>query len=152
VALGGRDGDETNPAPGAIAWAQVVRVVDGDTIVVSLDGRRERVRYIGIDTPESVRPDTPVQCFAERAAARNGALVAGRRVTLRTDVEERDRFGRLLAYVSRDEPPRFVNAALVREGYATTLTIPPNVAHAELFRTLERRARAAQRGLWGSCR
>jgi micrococcal nuclease len=153
VALGGGgdDGGDASAARGA-AEALVLRVVDGDTILVSLGGRRERVRYIGIDTPESVKPGSPVECFAKRAAARNRALVDGRRVTLRFDAEERDRYGRLLAYVHRDTPPRFVNAALVSEGYAQTLTIPPNVARAELFRRLQREAREAGRGLWSACR
>src|SRR5215213_9316145 len=124
----GRD----EPSRTTLGRAQVLRVVDGDTIRVRLDGRTERVRYIGIDTPESVKPGTSVQCFAKRAAARNRALVGGRTVTLRFDAEQRDRYRRLLAYVWRDQAPRFVNAALVREGFAQTLTIPPNVAHAEL--------------------
>jgi micrococcal nuclease len=151
VALGGGGDGGDRAAAGGTARARVLRVVDGDTILVALGGRRERIRYIGIDTPESVKPGTPVQCFAKRAAARNEQLVGGRRVTLRFDAEERDRYGRLLAYVSRDEQPRFVNAALVREGYAQTLTIPPNVAHADLFRRLQRDAREAGRGLWSAC-
>jgi micrococcal nuclease len=130
---------------------RVVRVVDGDTIVVSLDGRDERVRYIGIDTPESVKPDSPVECYGKRASQANAALVAGRRVRLVTDVEERDRFGRLLAYVYREPDDTFVNAHLVRDGYARTLTIPPNVAHADAFRRLAREAREAGRGLWNAC-
>jgi micrococcal nuclease len=132
--------------------AQVVRVVDGDTIRVRLGGREERVRYIGIDTPESVKPGTPVQCYAKHAARANAALVAGRRVRLVGDAEARDRYGRLLAYVYRVPDGAFVNAALVRDGYARTMTIPPNVAHADQFATLARGARQAGRGLWRSCR
>ena len=129
---------------------QVLRVVDGDTIKVRLDGgRTERVRYIGIDTPESVKPDTPVQCFAKRASHFNASLVSGRDVTLRTDAEERDRYGRLLAYVYTSG--RFVNRELVARGYARTLTIPPNVAHADEFASLARRAREAGIGLWKAC-
>lgn len=130
---------------------RVTRVVDGDTVHVRLAGRDERVRYIGIDTPESVKPGTPVQCFAEAASARNRRLVAGEAVRLRTDVESRDRYGRLLAYVYRRRDGLFVNAALVREGFATILTIPPNVAQAERFRALERAARRGRRGLWRAC-
>src|SRR6476659_9453316 len=85
-----------HPRATTFGRAQVLRVVDGDTIRVRLDGRSERVRYIGVDTPESVKPGTPVQCFAERAAAANRALVAGRRVRLVGDAEARDRYGRLL--------------------------------------------------------
>jgi micrococcal nuclease len=138
-------------APGATLAGRVVRVVDGDTIRVALAGRVERVRYIGIDTPESVKPDSPVQCYAHRAAAENARLVAGRRVRLVLDVEARDRFGRLLAYVYRVRDGVFVNAALVRDGYARTLTIPPNVRFAARFRTLAAQARRADRGLWSAC-
>jgi micrococcal nuclease len=143
-------GRNDGPA-GAFGSAEVVRVVDGDTISVRIGDRTERVRYIGIDTPESVKPETPVQCFAERASAANAALVAGRRVRLVGDVEHRDRFGRVLAYVYRDGDGVFVNAALVRDGYARTLTIPPNVAHASEFARLAAAARTAGRGLWSAC-
>jgi micrococcal nuclease len=131
--------------------AEVVRVVDGDTIRVRLDGRTERVRYIGVDTPESVKPGTPVQCYAKRAAAANAALVAGRSVRLVGDVERRDRYGRLLAYVYREPDGAFVNAQLVREGYARTLAIAPNMAHARQFAQLAQTARRSGRGLWGAC-
>ncbi len=127
------------------------RVVDGDTIHVRVDGRRERVRYIGVDTPESVKPGAPVECFAKRAAAYNERLVGGERVRLVLDAEARDRYGRLLAYVYRRRDGLFVNAALVRRGYAQALTIPPNVAHADRLRDLAADARRAGRGLWSSC-
>jgi micrococcal nuclease len=130
---------------------RVVRIVDGDTIRVQLGDRTERVRYIGIDTPESVKPGTPVQCYAKRAAAANATLVAGREVRLVGDVEHRDRYGRLLAYVYRVGDGAFVNAMLVRDGYARTLTIPPNVAHAAEFARLARAARTTGRGLWRAC-
>ena len=131
--------------------AKVVRVIDGDTIAVRLGGRTERVRYIGVDTPESVKPGTPVQCYAKRASAANAALVAGRRVRLVGDVEHRDRYGRLLAYVYREGDGAFVNALLVRDGYARTLTIAPNTAHAAEFARLATTARRAGRGLWRAC-
>ena len=131
---------------------KVTRVVDGDTIHVQVGGRDETVRYIGVDTPESVKPGTPVQCFAKRASAFNERLVAGERVRLVPDAEARDRYGRLLAYVYRDRDGLFVNAALVRRGYAVPLTIPPNVAHADDFRRLAASARRKGRGLWSSCR
>src|SRR5438034_1476722 len=136
-------------APGASLSGHVQRVIDGDTIVVALGGRAERVRYIGIDTPESVKPGTPVQCFAKKASHFNDSLVSGREVTLRTDAEQRDRYGRLLAYVYTGG--RFVNRELVARGYARTLTIPPNVAHADEFARLARRAREASLGLWRAC-
>ena len=129
-----------------------MRVVDGDTIHVQVDGRREKVRYIGVDTPESVKPGTPVQCFAKRAGAFNRRMVAGERVRLVLDAEHRDRYGRLLAYVYRASDGVFVNAALVRRGYAQPLTIAPNVAHAKEFRRLAAAARHAGRGMWSACR
>jgi micrococcal nuclease len=148
VVLVVRGGGSSHAAFGS---AQVLRVVDGDTIRVRLDGRTERVRYIGIDTPESVKPGTPVQCFAKRASAANAALVAGRSVKLVGDVEHRDRYGRLLAYVYREPDGAFVNARLVQDGYARTMTIAPNVAHARELADLARAARREGRGLWSAC-
>jgi micrococcal nuclease len=139
------------PSHTGLGRAQVLRVVDGDTIRVRLDGRTERVRYIGVDTPESVKQGTAVQCFAKRASAANAALVAGRSVRLVADVEQRDRYGRLLAYVYREPDGTFVNARLVRDGYARTLTIPPNVAHARELADLAAEARRERRGLWNAC-
>jgi micrococcal nuclease len=136
---------------GTAQVGRVERVVDGDTVVVRLGGRTERVRYIGMDTPESVKPGTPVQCYAEAAARENRRLVDGRRVRLVPDAESHDRYGRLLAYVYREPDGLFVNAELVRRGYARVLTIPPNVGHERQFVRLARRARAAGRGLWSRC-
>jgi|SRR4051794_6205775 len=142
------------PVPGSTAAQQedgvVTRVVDGDTIHVALGGADETVRYIGIDTPESVKPNTPVQCFAEAASAANRRLVDGRRVVLTFDAERRDRYGRLLAYVRRSDG-LFVNEQLVRDGYARTLTIPPNVRFAARFAELAADAREHARGLWHVC-
>ena len=123
---------------------------DGDTIRVRLDsGRLERVRYIGIDTPEIARPGAPGECYSERASAFNERLVGDRDVRLELDVEERDRYGRLLAYVYAGG--RFVNALLVREGYAEPLTVPPNVRYVTALRRLARAARRRGRGLWRAC-
>ena len=140
-----------SPDPGGALVGRVVRVVDGDTIHVHVGGTRETVRYIGVDTPESVKPGAPVECFAKRASAFNHRFVDGERVRLELDSEARDRYGRLLAYVYRMRDKRFVNAALVRRGYAQPLTIPPNVAHAGEFRRLAAAARRAGRGLWSAC-
>ncbi|TML31896.1 MAG: thermonuclease family protein [Actinobacteria bacterium] len=104
-----------------------------------------------MDTPETVKPHTPVQCFGKAASAYNRRLVAGQPVQLRVGAEPRDRYGRLLAYVYRRRDGLFVNAVLVRDGYATTLTIPPNDAHAAQLARLERSARRAGRGLWRAC-
>jgi micrococcal nuclease len=151
------DGDGGGGEPQGPLSARVTDVVDGDTIEVELaGGSQEDVRYIGIDTPESVKPDTPVQCAAKEASAVNERLVGGRRVTLRFDAERRDDYGRLLAYVyvpAREANGRslFVNAELVRRGLARTLTISPNDSFAALFARLQARASRAGRGLWGAC-
>jgi micrococcal nuclease len=92
-----------------------------------------------------------VECYGKAAARANARLVEGERVRLAYDAERRDRYGRTLAYVRRVRDRLFVNAELVRRGYASPLTIPPNVAHAEQFRRLARAARRAGRGLWGAC-
>jgi micrococcal nuclease len=131
--------------------ARVLRVVDGDTILVAVGARQERVRYIGVDTPETVKPHTRVQCFGKRASAANRRLVDGREVRLVADVEARDRYGRLLAYVYRANDGLFVNEALIRGGYATTMSIAPNVRYADRFAALARQARDAGQGLWSAC-
>jgi micrococcal nuclease len=131
------------------APAFVVRVVDGDTIEAQIGDRVEDVRYIGVDTPETVKPDTPVQCFGPQASAFNHRLVERRQVRLVFGVERRDVYGRLLAYVYLGQ--HFVNADLVRRGLARSLTIPPNDRFAPLFRRLEMHAARAGRGLWGTC-
>jgi micrococcal nuclease len=129
---------------GASLTGRVVSITDGDTIRVRLaSGREERVRYIGIDTPE--RGD----CFSRRATAVNARLVAGGEVRLERDADERDRYGRLLAYVYAGDV--FVNRELVRRGMAQPLTVPPNVRHANEFRRLAERARRAGSGLWSGC-
>ena len=143
-------GNEADRAPSLSA--QVTRVIDGDTIVVRLPGGdSEDVRYIGIDTPETVKPGTPVQCFGPRAHEANERLVDGRVVQLRFDAERRDIYGRLLAYVflpgaGPGGRPLFVNAELARRGLARPLTIPPNDSHASLFARLAGRAGSAGRG------
>jgi micrococcal nuclease len=143
--------------PSGPVQADVTRVVDGDTIDVELhDGSDETVRYIGIDTPETVKPGTPVQCGGPKAHEVNERLVGGRTVTLRFDAERRDVYGRLLAYVylpggARGGRPLFVNAELARRGLARTLTIPPNDSHAALFAHLAARAGVRGWGFWGRC-
>lgn len=130
-----------------------MRVIDGDTLVIRLDGRDERVRLIGIDTPESVRPDSPVECFGKEASEFLAGLVpAGTGVRLERDVEARDVYDRLLAYVYRASDELFVNLAIVEEGYGRPLTIPPNVAYTDRFVRASRDARDAGRGLWAACR
>lgn len=152
----GEGGDEGGPAE---ATALVTRVVDGDTFEARIDGAEEDVRLIGVDTPETVKPDTPVECFGPQASGFSHRLLEGRRLRLVFGEERRDPYDRLLAYAYLDpaleahapDRPRFVNAALVRLGLARTLTIPPNDRFAPLLRRLELRAARAGRGLWGAC-
>lgn len=134
--------------------ATVTSVTDGDTIRVrTAAGASERVRLIGIDTPESVDPRQPVECFGREASAQTKDLLpAGTRVRLEPDSERRDRFGRLLAYVWRHDDGLFVNAWLVDGGWATPFRVPPNVRYADDLSRLGAAARAADRGLWRACR
>jgi micrococcal nuclease len=144
-------GGDPTPRAGAASAGQVIKVVDGDTIRVRTAAGTERVRLIGVDTPETVKPNTPVQCFGRAASAEAHRLLDGRRVRLVQDVEARDRYGRLLAYVYRTPDGLFVNAELARRGFARQLTIPPNVRFADRFGALVAQARDAGRGLWGAC-
>jgi micrococcal nuclease len=151
-ARGVLDGGATDDrANGGGDVGRVVKVVDGDTIHVQVGGEREKVRYIGVDTPETKDPRKPVQCFGERASQFNERLVGGERVRLVRDVEPRDRYGRLLAYVFRDRDALFINAELARLGYAQALTIAPNARYADRFAALARAAREDGRGLWSAC-
>ena len=137
---------------GAALQATVVRVVDGDTVIARLaGGATERVRLIGMDTPESVRPGTPVQCYALRASAATKHLLTGRSVRLVEDREPRDRYGRLLAYVYREPDGLFVNEELVRRGLARPYPYAPNTRFAAQIAGLARTAQAAGRGLWSAC-
>lgn len=139
------------PAPGLPAGVDVTveRVVDGDTVIVS---GRQSVRLIGVDAPETKDPRRPVGCFGQEASRFLASLLpAGTAVRLVGDVEQHDRYKRLLAYLYRASDGLFVNAELVRRGYANVLTIPPNVAHSEEFVELARQARVDNRGLWAAC-
>ena len=129
---------------------RVVRAVDGDTLEVALDdGPTETVRLIGVDTPETVKPDTPVQCFGPRASAFEHEHVEGRRVRLLTGVEPRDYYGRLLAYVWFDG--HFLETELLRRGLARTLPVHPNDRFAHSFEQIAQRAAKAGKGLWNAC-
>ena len=141
---------EHEPAPPGTA--RVVRPVDGDTVVVELEGQEEPVRFIGIDTPESVAQDRPVECFGPEAKERTAALLpAGTLVRLERDVEARDRYDRLLAYVIRDEDDLFINRLLVEEGFAESIAYPPNTTRQRELDEAEAGARAERRGLWATC-
>jgi micrococcal nuclease len=135
-----------DPPKDAVA-AKVERVVDGDTFIASVRSRRERIRVIGVDTPESVDPNRPDEPFGKEASDFAKHYLNGETVRLAGDAEPRDRYGRMLAYVwLRDGT--FWNALLAAEGYAQQLTIPPNVTYASLFRSLVSEARRNNRGLW----
>lgn len=124
----------------------VTRVIDGDTI--EIEGG-QKVRYIGIDTPETVHPSKSVQCYGKEAAEKNKSFVEGKRVRLEKDISETDKYGRLLRYVYAGEV--FVNKVLVQEGYAFSSTYPPDLKYQDVFLMVEKEAREASRGLWGSC-
>ena len=135
------------PATARALEGVVVKVVDGDTIHVRLDDDRvEKVRYIGVNTPEVHHPRRGEEPGGREATEVNRRLVAGRHVRLELDVQSRDRYGRLLAYVWVGDS--MVNAELVSRGYAQVMTVPPNVRYQDRFLKLQRDARAAGRGLW----
>jgi micrococcal nuclease len=132
--------------------ARVLRAVDGDTLLVRLGGgARERVRLIGVDTPEDVAPGRPVECWSRRAARYTEDAATGRTVTLDVGREPRDRYGRLLAEVRVEGAARNLEEALLAGGFARPLAIAPNVDHAPLYTRLALAARRAGRGLWAAC-
>lgn len=132
--------------------AKVDRIVDGDTLVALVGGQREKVRLIGINTPESVDPDRPVMCFGKEASRHLEELVPpGTPIRIERDVEPRDKFGRILGYVYRASDGLFVNLAQVTDGFANQYTFPPNVAHTSEFKQAASQARSQNRGLWGAC-
>ncbi len=134
------------------ANAVVEHVVDGDTVVVTIDGRSTIVRLIGIDTPETVKPDSPVECFGPEASAFTAELLPpGTAVRIERDIEGRDVYDRLLGYVVRATDGLFVNLAVIAGGYAEVLTIEPNSAHHAEFVDAARAAEAAGLGLWAAC-
>ena len=131
--------------------AEIERVIDGDTVDVALAGTTERVRLIGIDTPEVAHPDREGECFGDEATAFTEQLLpVGTPVRIERDIVGRDDYGRLLGYLHTTDGT-FVNVEIVRRGYATPLSIEPNSAHA---RKIAAAATAAERddlGLWGAC-
>ena len=139
-------------APTTGGVAVVDHVVDGDTVVVDLGGREETLRLIGVDTPETLDPDTPPECFGQEASDHTkGLLPPGTEVRLTRDVEARDRYDRLLVYVERAEDGLFVNLDLVTGGWADDFPFPPNVAHERDFALAASEARRQGIGLWGAC-
>lgn len=134
------------PSTSAGLTGTVVMVVDGDTIHVRVDARIEKIRYIGINTPEVRHPTKGEEPGGREASAVNRRLVEGQQVRLELDVQRRDQYGRLLAYVWVAD--LMVNAELVRQGYAQVMTVPPNVRHQAWLLALQREAREARRGLF----
>lgn len=144
----------TPPGPGAEvgSTARLVRVVDGDTIVVDIAGREETVRLIGIDTPESVKPDSAVECFGPEASHELARLVPpGTALRLARDQELRDRYERLLAYVFRLPDEMFLNLEMAATGYAAPLPFAPNLTFADDMAAAVSAARRAGLGLWSAC-
>lgn len=147
VVLRDRGGAGMPPDVGVVEW-----VVDGDTLDVEIGGRRERVRLIGIDTPEMNVEEGAPECFAPEATAfLTDLLPAGSDVRLVRDVVGRDDYGRLLAYVYRRSDELFVNEAILANGYARPLTIAPNDAFTAEFVAATRAAKQAETGLWAAC-
>ncbi|MDO8657601.1 MAG: thermonuclease family protein [Candidatus Levybacteria bacterium] len=129
---------------------KVTKVIDGDTIEVDLgNGNIKTVRYIGIDTPETVDPRKSVQCFGKEASAKNKELVGGGAVGLEKDISETDKYGRLLRYVYMGD--LLINQFLVAEGYAYSSSYPPDIKYQDKFKVAEQQAKASNKGLWGSC-
>jgi len=126
--------------------ATVVSVVDGDTI--KIEGG-EIVRYIGMNTPETVAPGRPVECYGKEASAKNKELVQGKVVELERDISNRDKYGRLLRNVWLDG--ELINETLVREGFAQVSTYPPDVKYEARLLEAQRQARSEGKGLWGGC-
>jgi len=147
----------TQPSPTQLSPnGTVVNVVDGDTIDVLLDVGdgpvEERIRLIGIDTPETKQPDSPVECFGPEATAFVEELLPmGTPVRVERDVVARDDFGRLLGYVYRSDDGLFVNETIVRQGYATPLSIEPNTTFERLMIEAARAAESDDLGLWQAC-
>jgi len=122
------------------------RVIDGDTIVVAINGKEERVRLIGVDTPETVHPSKPVEYFGKEASEFTKCMVEGKRIRLEYDWQKRDKYGRLLAYVYLLDGT-FLNAEIIKQGYGFAYTRFP-FKYLEEFRQYERAARENQKGLW----
>ncbi len=144
--------------PSGDGIATVDHVVDGDTIDVEIAGRTERVRLIGIDTPETKKPNSPIECFGPEASAFTASLLPeGAEVRLERDIVSRDDYGRLLGYIhlvdaaDPDETGTFVNLEIIEQGYARPLTIEPNSTFARDFAAAAGRAERADLGLWAAC-
>ncbi len=142
-----------NSTADSINSATVIEVIDGDTVDLSIAGRRQRVRLIGIDTPETKHPNKPVECFGIAATKFTESLLPrGTAVNIERDTEARDAYDRLLVYMYRDSDNMFINLELVLQGYARVLTIEPNLTYLDRFVAASRDAYSNNRGLWQACR
>ena len=131
----------------------ILKVVDGDTVDIDVDGRTERVRLIGVNTPETKHPTKPIECFGPEASAYLKQLLPmGTAVRIERDVEARDRYGRLLLYLYLGSNDLFINLDLVSRGYGTPMSIEPNTFHRNDFVRAAAQAEAANVGLWKACR
>ena len=140
------------PDAGGRIMGTVTHVSDGDTLSVSVSGRQETVRLIGIDTPETVHPTKPVQCWGPEASAHTkGLFPPGTKVFLARDVEARDKYGRFLAYVYRAGDNLFLNMELVRGGWARPYPFEPNTSLSVDFAASANAAQQDRLGLWAHC-
>ena len=130
--------------------ATVTRVVDGDTAHVLFRGRDVTVRFIGVDTPETVAPGQPIECDGPEASLFTTRQLTGKRIRMEFDVDRIDPFGRTLAYLWMHDGSLF-NETLVRRGFATVATYPPDTRYVQRFEAAQRAAKATRRGLWGVC-
>ena len=131
----------------------ILKVIDGDTVDIDVDGRTERVRLIGVNTPETKHPTKPIECFGPEASAYLKQLLPrGTAVRIERDVEARDRYGRLLLYLYLGSNDLFINLDLVSRGYGTPMSIEPNTFHRNNFVRAAAQAEAANVGLWKACR
>lgn len=139
--------------PSVVNIATVIEVIDGDTVDLSIAGRFQRVRLIGIDTPETKHPNKPVQCYGHEATAFTESLLTrDTAVRIERDTEARDTYDRLLVYLYRNSDDMFINLELVLQGFAHVLTIEPNIAYMDKFVAASRDAYSNNRGLWQACR
>ena len=140
-------------ASSSATLTKVIRVIDGDTIEIE---NGQKVRYIGIDTPEIHNPKKPIQCFGQEAYLKNKTLVEGKQIRLEKDVSDKDRYGRLLRFIFIQKESTseaiFVNDYLVREGFAFAATFPPDVKYSQTFRLAQQEAREKNKGLWKQCK
>jgi endonuclease YncB( thermonuclease family) len=147
VAPGVSGSSDDTRTPGVI-----VRVLDGDTVDVNIAGNEERIRLIGIDTPEPIGGYRDAECFGiEASDYTKRMLPVGTRVRLERDIELRDKFDRLLGYIYREQDNLFVNLDLIESGYATDFAFEPNTTYAARFEDAANSAKALNLGLWGAC-